>query len=74
METGWNLAVLKNQHRFEKPRDARCGFQMAKIGFYGADGQRCVGGSIAAQSFCESMREIVLFPTPEGPESTIKSP
>ena len=37
METGWNLAVLKNQHCFEKPRDARCGFQMAKIGFYGAN-------------------------------------
>ena len=56
METGWNLAVLKNQHRFEKPRHTRRGFQMAKVCFYGADGQRRVGGSIDAQSFRESMR------------------
>ena len=56
MEARWNLAVLKNQHRFEKPRDARCGLQMAKVGFYGADRQRRVGGSIAAESFRESMR------------------
>ena len=46
METGRNLAVLQNEHRFEKSGDARCSFQMAKVGFDRANRQRRVGGSI----------------------------
>ena len=56
METGRNLAVLKRQHRFEKSCDSGRGFQMAEISFDGADREWRVGGSIAAESFRESMR------------------
>ena len=56
MKTGRNLSVLEHEHRFEKTGDARCGFQMAKIRFDRANRQRRVGGSIAAESFRESMR------------------
>ena len=56
MEARRNLAVLEHQHRLEQTGDARCGFQMAEIGFYRANRQRRVGGSIAAESFRKRMR------------------
>src|SRR4029077_2989967 len=55
METRWNLGVLKNQHCFDKPGDARRGFQMAKIGFYRANRKWRVDGSITAESFRKSV-------------------
>src|SRR5258707_12547635 len=54
METGRDLSVLENEHRFEKASDARRSFQMAKIGFDGTNRQR--RGSISTQRFRERMR------------------
>src|ERR1043166_6994681 len=56
MEAGRNLCVLERQHRLEQPGDARGGFQMAKVSFYGADRARGVALSMAAESIRESMR------------------
>ena len=56
METGRNLSVLQNEHRFEKSGDAGGGFQMAKICLDRTNRQWRVGGSISAESFRERMR------------------
>jgi hypothetical protein len=54
METGRDLSVLQNEHRFEKSGDARGSFQMAKVSFDRTNRQR--RGSISAKSFRECMR------------------
>src|SRR5436190_9637040 len=56
MQAGRNLSVLQRQHRLEKSCDSRGGFQMTEISLDGADRERHVRGSIAAESFRKSMR------------------
>src|SRR6266404_5396047 len=54
MQARRNLAVLENQHRFEKSRNAGGGLQVAKVGLDGTNRQR--SGSITAKRFRESVR------------------
>ena len=54
METGRDLAVLQDQHRFKKSRDAGGRLEMAEIGFDRADRERL--GAVDAQRVGQRVR------------------
>src|SRR5438105_9741025 len=56
MEAGWDLAVLQDQHRFEKSRDAGRCFQVSKICLDRANRKRRVCRAIDTESFRQRMR------------------